>query len=465
MRFPRDNRLVLPGITPEEKVASFLEQHGRLFGVGDPETELEYLKTETDFLGHSHLFYQQKYKGVPVFGGDLRFHFDGTSRLSAVNGVFIPQKETPIFPLLSDQVLESIALNHIDQQQSGSSSIPSEVLSAQMYIFRKGLVQRRQGIDHLVYEIEVGNGVDVLEYVYVDAIKGVVVAQFTGTHSVLSRRVFESDFGNLVWEEGNALPGSLTLWQRNEVETAGHTYHFFNHAFDFESYNDAGAVMRTINNNPNLSCPNASWNGSTTNYCDGTASDDVVGHEWAHAYTSYTSGLIYAWQSGALNESYSDIWGEVIDLINNYEDGEEDLSLRTGCNSSDRWLIGEDATAFGSAIRDMWDPTCRNDPGKVSDEEYRCGDGDFGGVHTNSGVNNHAFSLLVDGDNYNGQNIAALGLTKTSHIFWRAQRYYLTSTSDFSAHADALEISCSDLVGIDLEGFLRAVHQPGYPEK
>jgi hypothetical protein len=364
--------------------------------------------------------------------------------------------------LLSDQVLESIALNHVNQQQQGSSNIPAEVLSAQMYIFRKGLVQGKQGLNHLVYEIEVGNSVDVLEYVYVDAIKGEVMEQFTGTHSVMSRKVFESDFGNLVWQEGDDFPGSLNLWHRNEVETAGHIYHFFNHAFDFESYNDAGAVMRTINNNPNLSCPNASWNGSTTNYCDGTASDDVIGHEWAHAYTSYTSGLIYAWQSGALNESYSDIWGEVIDLINNYEDSEEDLSERTGCGSSDRWLIGEDATAFGNPIRDMWDPTCRNDPGKVSDEEYRCGDGDYGGVHSNSGVNNHAFTLLVDGGNYNGQSIVALGLTKTSHIFWRAQKYYLTNTSDFSVQADALEISCSDLVGIDLEG-LSTVSSPAGP--
>ena len=57
--------------------------------------------------------------------------------------------------------------------------------------------------------------------------------------------------------------------------------------------------------------------------------------------------------------------------------------------------MGEDASAFGGAIRDMWNPTCDGDPGTVSDTEYRCGTGDSGGVHSNSGVPNHAYALLV----------------------------------------------------------------------
>ena len=85
-------------------------------------------------------------------------------------------------------------------------------------------------------------------------------------------------------------------------------------------------VRKTVNNDPTIACPNANWNGVTTNYCDGVTSDDVVAHEWGHAYTQFTSGLIYQWQSGALNESYSDMWGETLDLINAREDeGEGDL--------------------------------------------------------------------------------------------------------------------------------------------
>ena len=84
--------------------------------------------------------------------------------------------------------------------------------------------------------------------------------------------------------------------------------------------------MVTVNNDPRIECPNANWNGVTTNYCDGVSSDDVVAHEWGHAYTEYTSGLIYQWQPGAMNEAYSDIWGETVDLINGRQDeGEGDI--------------------------------------------------------------------------------------------------------------------------------------------
>ena len=67
---------------------------------------------------------------------------------------------------------------------------------------------------------------------------------------------------------------------------------------------------------PTNDCPNAYWDGQATKYCNGVTSDDVVAHEWTHAVTELTSDLIYQWQPGALNEAYSDIFGETIDLIN-----------------------------------------------------------------------------------------------------------------------------------------------------
>ena len=76
---------------------------------------------------------------------------------------------------------------------------------------------------------------------------------------------------------------------------------------------------------------------------------------------------------------------------------------------------------------------------------------DGGGVHTNSGVPNHGYALLVDGGTYNGQTIAAIGLTKAAHIYWRAQSVYQTPTTDFDDHADALEASCTDLIGQSLK--------------
>ena len=71
------------------------------------------------------------------------------------------------------------------------------------------------------------------------------------------------------------------------------------------------------------------------------------------------------------------------------------MRARTGSQGSYRWLMGEDATAFGGAIRDMWDPTCLGDPGKVTDQEYFCASSDNGGVHANSGIPNHGFASPI----------------------------------------------------------------------
>ncbi|MGH3307589.1 MAG: M4 family metallopeptidase, partial [Nocardioides sp.] len=95
-------------------------------------------------------------------------------------------------------------------------------------------------------------------------------------------------------------------------------------------------------------------------------------------------------------------------------------------HDSYRWLMGEDSTAFGGAIRDMWSPNCHGDPGKVSDAEYYCATDDGGGVHSNSGVPNHGYALLVDGGSYNGVTVSGLGMDKSAAIYWRAMTEYQT---------------------------------------
>ncbi len=89
-------------------------------------------------------------------------------------------------------------------------------------------------------------------------------------------------------------------------------------------------------------------------------------------------------------------------------------------------LMGEKSPGFGGATRDMWNPTCAGNAGKVSDAEYFCGFDDGGGVHSNSGVTNHTYALAVDGGTYNGQTLDGLGLDKAAAIWFRAQSHYLT---------------------------------------
>ncbi len=85
----------------------------------------------------------------------------------------------------------------------------------------------------------------------------------------------------------------------------------------------------------------------------------------------------------------------------------------------------------------------------MSDVEFVCEDpgSDDGGVHSNSGVPNHAYALMVDGGTYNGKTVTGMGLTKAGKIWYRALAHYLTSASDFLDTYNAVKQSCEDLVG------------------
>jgi Zn-dependent metalloprotease len=450
LRFPAEKAFQVTGGDAQQKSLTFIAQNSRLFGIRPDQDAYRLRAEKTDHYGLENVTLQQTYKGVPVFDGMMKFHYNKNRDLTSLNGNYISDIKVNVVPTLAQHEAETLALQYVEGQQIGVPTAPLKVNKSTIYIFQKGLAQGVNGTKLLVYEVEVGNNVDVREFLYIDAHNGSLVEQFTGIHQALHRTLYEQTVANQIWDEGQALPGALDQWQQSEVESSGFMYNLMKNAFNFDSYNDGGAAMRTINNNPTINCPNANWNGTTANYCTGMATDDVVAHEWAHAYTEYTSGLIYQWQPGALNEAYSDIWGETVDQLDGYMDEGESNAARTGCNSSNRWQMGEKLTAFPGANRDMWDPTCFNHPGKVSDQQYWCAATDNGGVHINSGVINHAYALLVDGGSYNNKIINGIGLTKAAHIFWLAQSQYMVATTDFAAQADILQAAATALIGTNL---------------
>ena len=188
-------------------------------------------------------------------------------------------------------------------------------------------------------------------------------------HDALDRELYEgsTDPANRGLGGGRRRsPGTLNEDQQNLVAGTGESYWLFMNAFGRDSYDGAGATMKTVNNDPRIACPNANWNGVTTNYCNGVTSDDVVAHEWGHAYTEFTWDGIYQWQPGALNESYSDIWGETVDLINGRQDEDE--------GDIDRRATGRPVLAVHPRPRSRWSSTrpagdrqdrARGRPGRV----------------------------------------------------------------------------------------------------
>ncbi|KQS27103.1 hypothetical protein ASG33_21475 [Dyadobacter sp. Leaf189] len=449
LHFPLQNPFQPSGGDVASKSANFFKENGKLLGMRAGEDDFRFRAEKQGNFGLQTVTLEQTYKGVPVFDGLMKFHYAGNLGLTTLNGNYIADIKVDPVPTLSQADAERLAIAYVGGKGEKPADSPLRAHRSSIYIFQKGLAQGYRGETFLVYEVEVRDDADLREFLYVEAHDGRLIEQFTGTHGI-QRTLYERSItpANIKWNEGDAFPGTLDIWQRSEVETSGFIYNLMKNTFGRISFDGLDAPMITVNNNPAISCPNATWNGVSANYCTGIATDDIVAHEWAHAYTEYTSGLIYAWQAGAMNEAYSDIWGETVDLLNNYmDDGESSTSVRTGCNSSTRWRMGEKASVFNGGLRDMWSPTCLGSPGKVSDPEFRCGNGDNGGVHFNSGVLNHAYALLVDGGSYNGQTITGIGLTKAAHIFWHAQSEYMTRTTDFAAQADILEAAASDLLG------------------
>ncbi len=127
-------------------------------------------------------------------------------------------------------------------------------------------------------------------------------------------------------EGGRPDPSPSTTDQENLVDSAGESYWLFRNTFGRDSYDGDGGDDAHGQQRPAASAaPTPTGTASPPTTATASPPTTSSSHEWGHAYTEYTSGLIYQWQSGALNESYSDVWGETLDLLNGREDEGEDV--------------------------------------------------------------------------------------------------------------------------------------------
>jgi Zn-dependent metalloprotease len=175
----------------------------------------------------------------------------------------------------------------------------------------------------------------------------------------------------------------------------------YDEVYGRRSFDDKGADVRASVHFDN-NYDNAFWNGEQLVFGDGdgeifqrfTSPVDIIGHEFTHAVTQYTAGLTYQGQSGALNESMSDVFG--ISL-------KQKLAGQSAAEAD--WLIGEGIftpSVHGKALRSMKDPgsayddpNLGKDPQVGSMDDYVDTSDDNGGVHTNSGIPNKAFYLAA----------------------------------------------------------------------
>lgn len=187
----------------------------------------------------------------------------------------------------------------------------------------------------------------------------------------------------------------------NAHSALGATFELYLKAYGRHSIDDAGLPLNA-SVHYGQSYDNAFWNGEQMVFGDGdgnlfgdfTVSVDVIGHELTHGVTQYTANLDYFGQSGALNESMSDVFGSLI----------KQYALGQTADKAD-WLIGAGLlgpTIHGTALRSMKapgtaydDPQLGKDPQPATMDNFVHTSRDNGGVHINSGIPNHAFYLVA----------------------------------------------------------------------
>jgi len=217
--------------------------------------------------------------------------------------------------------------------------------------------------------------------------------------------------------EGTALPGAEVRREGEGAtgdpavdeafEGSGHTYDLFLDIYARSSIDGAGMRLdSTVHYRQGFD--NAFWNGQQMVYGDGdedlppnerlfnrfTASLDVIGHELTHGVVQFTAGLVYQDQSGALNESFADVFGSLV----------KQRHLNQTADQAD-WLIGAEllsSNVQGTALRSLKapgtaydDPALGRDPQPAHMDHYVDTTADHGGVHINSGIPNHAFYLVA----------------------------------------------------------------------
>ena len=465
-------------LSPEQNGLSFIRSHARALGLRNPDQELRAFRTRTRTDGRTVVRYRQVHEGIPVFGADVVLNTTATGGLVSMSAKISGGLTLATQPTVTPEEAVAAAIAAVAKhEQVAAIHLVATTPALWIYDARLLLPDGRPPV--LAWKLEVSDGSGIRELVMVDARRGAVVVHFnqidrgwrqsnltpsraaaggaepllTASSALIS--IYDMlhdcplDDTDCFGTSFNSLPGTLVCTEASPgscSETdAQAAYAYLDDTHEFYATHHGrdsidGAGLRLLASvHYGLDFENAFWNGSQMVFGDGyPAADDVVGHELTHGVTENESGLIYIGQPGAINESFSDVWGEFIDQENGAGNDTEAV----------KWLMGEDVPGLG-AIRSLKNPPAFGDPDSMTSTRYYTGASDNHGVHTNSGVNNKAAYLMVDGGIFNGKTVAPLGITKVADIYYEVQTNLLGSGASYIDLYYALYQACVNVVGKD----------------
>jgi bacillolysin len=423
-----------PGLVATEELAGMQEAlHGIAPVFRLRAEDLVYRRRTVDALGHRHLRFAQTRNGRPVIGGELVLHVDDDGSIYSANS---SARDTPNPRGLAPPVEAQLSVEAAEvAARRGTSGVGIEARGTGREVY----VRSSKGALVLAHEVHVTGRRDALPVdalVYVNASSGELELVDSRIHTGMDRRVHSAN-------NGTSTPGALS---RSEGQTAvgkahvdtnydhlGTTFRCYRELFGRDSYDNAGATLiSTVHYSAGY--VNAYWDGNQMVYGDGDGTQsgplgmdlDITVHELTHAVTSSESDLIYANESGALNEAFSDIFAAACESWS-----------RGWATDADVWRIAEDIWtpgAAGDALRYMDNPTRDGWSRDYYPERYT-GTADSGGVHWNSGIVNLAFKLLAVGGTHPREKttvvVPGIGVEKAARIFYKANTDIFTPSTHF----------------------------------
>ena len=395
---------------------------------------------EVDALGRAHIRVAQTMGGVPVFGAEAIVHLHGDGRFAGLTDRFARNIVAVRRPAIDPATALSTAV------ATAAPSVPQPGSTVDLQILRL------PGRDRLTYRVQLDyeqGGEPFRPVVFVDAADGAVVWSYDNLQAARNRRVYTASHGTnlpglLVKLEGG--PANADADIEAGYDRMGATYDCYLGLFGRDSYDNAGATLiGSVHYATNYS--NAFWNGTQLVYGDGdnvntrgyARSMDLTAHELTHAVTERTSNLIYAGESGGLNEAMSDIFGNVCEW---YRDTGGNVN---GPTSADNWTVYEDIfrtgpyrfmddPAMDGVSRDFWTPTAGNLD-----------------IHYSSGIANLAFYLAANGGTHprgaSATVVRGIGIHAAARIFYLANTAYLTPSAQFADARAATIAAAVDLFG------------------
>lgn len=458
-----------------------------------------FFKATVDGLGYVHQRYRQTYQNIPVMFGTYIVHVKN-GEIKSYNGKYFKVGDLDVTPTLSKAQAFAKAVQYVGAAQymwedPDAALFDYSKPSGELVILPdlQSSASKSQAGVHLAYRFDIfAKHPTYRAWVYVDAHTGDVVyedkiihhvapangtaaTRYSGTRTIQTDsytggyRLREYTRGNGIetYDLNNGTTYSSAVdfsdndnnWTAAEWDNAAKdnaaldahwgaemTYDYWMTKHNRNSFDGNGAKIKSyVHYSTNYD--NAYWNGSVMTYGDGSGtyfdaltSLDVCAHEIGHAVMEHTANLTYSYESGAMNEGFSDIWGACVE---NYAAPEKQT-----------WLIGEDIERRPGhqALRSMSNPKSEGQPDTYQGTNWYTGSGDNGGVHTNSGVLNHWFYLLTVGgsgtnDNGDSYTVTGIGIDKAANIAYRMMTNYLTASSQYAdARTFAIQ-SAVDLYG------------------